>query len=55
MNTTEIELEILKSKIENLEHQIKFLNTNWVEWTNSTKNMGQRIMIALEKNVSNTP
>lgn len=45
----DIEVEILKSRVESLEIQIRWLNSNWVEWTKSTKDMGQKIMIALDQ------
>lgn len=51
MNSLETEIEILKSKIEGLELRIQFLEKNWVDWTKSTKDIGQKIMIALEGKV----
>lgn len=32
-----------------IENQIKFLNTNWVNWTKDTKLTGQKLMISLEE------
>lgn len=45
----EIELEILKQRVDSLEIQNKWLISNWIEWKKSTVNMGQKIMIALEQ------
>jgi hypothetical protein len=45
----DIELEILKSKVASLETQVQWLNSNWVKWTSSTKDMGQKIMISLDQ------
>lgn len=48
----DIEINILKSKVESLELQLKFLEKNWVYWTKNTQETGQRIMIALEKKLN---
>jgi hypothetical protein len=45
----EIELDILKSRIDTLEANQRWLTNTWVGWTSSTKDMGQKIMIALEQ------
>jgi len=45
----DIEVEILKSRLDSLETNQKWLTSNWVGWTSSTKDMGQKIMIALEQ------
>jgi hypothetical protein len=45
----EIEIEILKSKLNNLEENQKWLTHNWVEWTKSTKDMGQKLIILFEQ------
>lgn len=45
----QIEIEVLKKKIESLELQMQWLTSNWVGWKTSTQNMGQKIMIALEQ------
>lgn len=48
----DIEIEMLKSRIDSLESQNKWLMSNWVDWTKSTKDMGQKIMIALDQKVN---
>lgn len=48
----EVSINILKSKIESLEERTKYLEKNWVEWTKSTKDIGQKIMIALQDRVT---
>ena len=45
----DIEIDMLKNRIDSLEVQIRWLNSNYADWTNSTKNMGQKIMIALDQ------
>lgn len=45
----EIEIEILKARLDTLETNQKWLTSNWVGWTSSTKDMGQKIMIALDQ------
>lgn len=45
----EIEVEILKSRLDSLESNQKWLTSNWVNWTSSTKDMGQKIIIALDQ------
>lgn len=45
----EIEIEMLKSRVESLEIHSRWLDKTWVDWTKSTKDMGQKIMIALEQ------
>lgn len=47
--TIEIELQMLKSRVDSLESQNKWLLSNWVAWTKNTKETGQRLMIALEE------
>jgi len=54
MQPTEIEIEMIKSRLDSLEIQMKWFNSNWVDWTNSTKNMGQKIMIAFEQIMEKT-
>lgn len=51
-NPVEIEVEILKSRIDTLEANQKWLQSNWVAWASSTKDMGQKIMIALDQIVN---
>lgn len=53
MNNVELELQILKSKIESLEIQQQWLTSNWVDWTKSTKDVGQKLIIALEEKLNN--
>lgn len=48
----DIEVEMLKSRVESLEIQSRWLHSKWVEWTKSTKDMGQKIMISLEQIVN---
>lgn len=45
----EIEIEMLKSRLDSAEIQLRWLNSNWVDWTKSTKDMGQKIMISLDQ------
>jgi len=47
----EIEIEILKSRLNTLEANQKWLTDNWVDWTKSTKDIGQKIVIALEESL----
>lgn len=49
---TDIEIEILKSKVDSLEIRLRWLEKNWVDWTSSTKNIGQKIVIALDQIVN---
>jgi len=48
----EIEIDILKSRLDTLEQSHKWLQSNWVDWTSSTKDMGQKIVIALDQIVA---
>ena len=45
----DIELEMLKSRVESLERNEKSLMSNWVNWTKDTKECGQKLMIALNE------
>ena len=45
----EIEIDILKARLDTLEANQKWLTNNWVGWTKSTKDMGQKIMISLDQ------
>lgn len=45
----EIELDIIKSRLDSLEATEKWLTTNWVDWTKETKETGQKLMIALSE------
>lgn len=49
LSSQDIEIQILKNKLQSLELQMQFLNKNWVQWTKDTKLTGQRLMIALEE------
>lgn len=49
----QIEIDILKSRLDTLEANQKWLTHNWVEWTKNTQATGQRIMIALEEKLNN--
>lgn len=52
MQPVEIEIDLLKSRVESLEIQMKWLTSNWVDWTKSTKDMGQKIIISLDQIVN---
>lgn len=43
----QIEIDILKSRLDTLEANVRWLEQNWVHWTKDTKETGQKIMIAL--------
>jgi hypothetical protein len=48
----ELEIKLLQSKIDNLECRVNWLEGNWVDWVKSTKDMGQKLIIALEGKVN---
>lgn len=49
MNKTpeQIEIDILKSQVDNQEHRIRFLEQNWIHWTKDTQETGQKLLVAL--------
>ena len=47
-SSEQLEIEMLKAKISSLELQVQWLNKNWVDWTKSTQNIGQKLIFALE-------
>jgi chaperonin cofactor prefoldin len=52
LTDTEIEINILKQKVEGLELRIQFLEKNWVYWTKKTKEAGQHLINAITDKVN---
>lgn len=45
--SAEIEIEILKQRIEAQDLRIKFLESNWLTWTRTTTDIGRQLVAAL--------
>ena len=47
MQSTEIEIKLLKAKLESVEGRLRFLESNWVKWTKETTAIGQQVVAGL--------
>lgn len=52
LTAEQIDINILKAKIESLNTRIQFLEKNWLSWTKQTQETGQKLMIALTERVA---